>query len=103
MTESTALTQIALAGVRNSLLTLRKGFDTHGTPPSRENANSMREQEVRPASAHRKLETTIPMMRMFLRIDGISDFSIIHGNASQPWAAPSSTVGNASTNAQTMM
>src|SRR6185295_690424 len=103
MTDRTALAQIALAGVRNSLLTLRSELETHGTPPSRENANSMREQDVRPASAHRKFATTMPMMRKSLSRTGINDFSIIQGKDSHPWAAPSSTVGRASTNAQTMM
>src|SRR3954451_15368002 len=58
-TDRTALVQIAATGVRWTGLTFFSHPDA-GRPPSREKAKTMREIEVRPASAHQYFATTMP-------------------------------------------
>src|SRR5689334_25301868 len=84
---STPPTQIAAPGVRRCGSTRRSTCEK-GRPPSRAKAYIMREHEVRPASAQRKFETTMPTMIAALRRMGMADKDIRQLNEFQPCLAP---------------
>src|SRR5262245_48349686 len=83
-------TQIAAPGVRSTGSTFLSTSEK-GRPPSRANAYIMREHDVRPASAHKKFDTTMPMMISALRMKGIAETLISQLKEFQPCLAPAAT------------
>ena len=99
--ERSAPVQIATRGVRNAALTRRSAFEP-GRPPSRANANAIRDAEVTVASPHRYCATTMPTIERHAPATAAGPRPWSRRTRSRPAPPPGPCRGIASTTADSI-